>query len=163
MKDRAQRLMAEGFDAVGESDTRRARQIVKELKKLRHSSAFEILAQAYLAEDRLQDAVKTLEEGVRLAPTVWRLWQLLGNCHSDLERYQESDTCHRRALECPSTDPGSIHLNMAIAHSKKQRLAEAVQELQIELANQPENKHARAFLQQLSAQLAEQLAKAARQ
>ena len=130
VKHRAERLMEEGFEALGESDAKRAKRIAKELKKLRHSSAFEILAQAYVAEDRPEDAVKTLEEGVGLAPTVWRLWQLLGNVHSDLERYEDSATCYRRALECPATDTSSIHLNMAIALARQEKHAEALEALE---------------------------------
>src|SRR5262245_37274895 len=127
--NRAEQLMEEAFEALAGHDTKRALRIGRELKKLRHSSNFEIMALAHVAEGQIEQAVAVLKEGVVAAPTVWRLWQLLGNCYSDLERFQESHASYRRALECPEADAGTIHLNRAIAMEREEEHEEAIQAL----------------------------------
>jgi tetratricopeptide (TPR) repeat protein len=127
--NRAQQLMEEGFDALAGHDTKRALRIARELKKLHHSSNFEIMALAHVADGQTEQAVRVLKEGVGVAPTVWRLWQLLGNCYSDLERFEESDEAYRRALQCPGADVSTIHLNRAIALERDEKHEEAIQAL----------------------------------
>ena len=121
--------MEEAFEALAGHDTKRALRIGRELKKLRHSSNFEIMALALVAEGQIEQAVAVLKEGVIAAPTVWRLWQLLGNCYSDLERFQESYASYRRALECPEADAGTIQLNRAIALEREEKHEDAIQAL----------------------------------
>jgi tetratricopeptide (TPR) repeat protein len=127
--NRAQQLMEEGFEALAGHDTKRAMRIGRELKKLRHSSNFEIMAQAHVAEGQTEQAVRVLKEGVGEAPTVWRLWQLLGNCYSDLERFQDCHAAYRKALGCPGADSSTIHLNRAIALEREEKHEEAIQAL----------------------------------
>jgi len=121
--------MEEGFEALAGHDTKRAMRIGRELKKLRHSSNFEIMAQAYVADGQTEQAVQVLKEGVSAAPNVWRLWQLLGNCYSELERFQDCHSAYRRALECPGADTSTIHLNRAIALEREEKHEEAIQAL----------------------------------
>ncbi|MCI0567489.1 MAG: hypothetical protein L0Z52_04745 [Acidobacteria bacterium] len=121
--------MEEAFEALAGHDTKRALRIGRELKKLRHSSNFEIMALAHVADGQTEQAVAVLKEGVGAAPTVWRLWQLLGNCYSDLERFQESHAAYGRALGCPGADASTIQLNRAIALEREERHGEAIQAL----------------------------------
>lgn len=128
-KANAQRLIDNAFAALKANDSQRAIKIGKQLKKIRHSSAFEILALAYEAVDRLEDAVLVLEEGIQVAPSVWLLWQLLGNFYSDQQRYQESLACYQRALECPCVDSSYIHLNLALVFSRTKQWEVALNQL----------------------------------
>ncbi|MCI0421586.1 MAG: hypothetical protein L0312_20565, partial [Acidobacteria bacterium] len=78
-QEEVERLMNEGFAALENCSVKRAIKIGQRLKKMRHSSAFEILALAHDLDDDPNKAIEVLEEGVCKAPTAWRLWQLLGN------------------------------------------------------------------------------------
>ena len=127
--NRAEQLMEEGFEALAGHDTKRALRIARELKKLRHSSNFEIMALAHMADGQAEQALDVLKEGVGAAPTVWRLWQLLGNCYSDLERFAQSQEAYHRAVECPEADASTIQLNRAIALEREERHEEAIQAL----------------------------------
>ena len=49
----AESLMEEGFELLGQDDTEGAIKIGKRMKKMKHSSAFEILALAYGYKDKL--------------------------------------------------------------------------------------------------------------
>jgi tetratricopeptide (TPR) repeat protein len=125
----AEELMEEGFRLLKEFEFESAIRVGKRLKKLRHSSAFEILALAYAQQDAKARAIRELEDGVRRAPDVWRLWQLLGNYYSDQERYDDAQKAYQHALTCPSADEGSVYLNMAIALGRERRYPEALHAL----------------------------------
>jgi tetratricopeptide (TPR) repeat protein len=109
------RLMEEAFEALDGLEIARAVELGRELEKLRHSSAFEILALAFDADEKRDEAIEVLERGVQKAPSVWRLWQLLGNYYSESNRLEDSLNCYRKALECPNVDDSSVHLNRSIA------------------------------------------------
>ena len=111
-------LMKAGFEAVNDFDTKVAIKIGKKLKKLRHTSAFEILALAYLNEENSEKAIKILKEGVDVAPKLWILWQLLGNTYSDINKYDEAQKCYQKALECEGNDGNSILYNSALAYAR---------------------------------------------
>lgn len=108
------RLIHEAHEAIGACDISKAIKIGRRLKKLRHSSAFEIMALAYADDEKPGRAIKVLEEGVQKAPLCWLLWQLLGNYYSEQKRHRDSQKCYRQALQCPQVDPSSVHLNIAI-------------------------------------------------
>ncbi|MBA4387690.1 MAG: hypothetical protein C0404_06890 [Verrucomicrobia bacterium] len=123
INDTADRLMKKGFEALESSDTDRAIDIGRELKNLRHSSAFEILALAHEQKGHVKRAIRILEEGVRRAPRVWVLWQLLGNYYSNMERFANAQQCYLKALDCPHADTSSIHFNAAIAFFRAKKTA----------------------------------------
>jgi tetratricopeptide (TPR) repeat protein len=122
----AERLMRDGYNALNRDQRARALKIGRRLRRLRHSSGFEIMALAYLAQDKFDKAIKVLEKGVQKAPSVWLLWQLLGNCYSDHERFGEAHVCYERALKCPGVDGDSVHLNTSIALAREGRLDDAL-------------------------------------
>jgi tetratricopeptide (TPR) repeat protein len=64
-----------------------------------------------------------------IAPSVWLLWQLLGNYRSDLGRYDAAHDAYARALECPGVEPSSVHLNRAAALAREDRAEEAFEAL----------------------------------
>lgn len=129
--DNVDKLMKEGFEALDIFDTKKAIKIGKKLKSLRHTSAFEILALAYADEEKLKKAIKTLEKGVKIAPEIWRLWQLLGNYRSDNKEYEKAQICYNKALECSVNDPASIRYNSSISYSRQEKYLEAEKQIKL--------------------------------
>lgn len=124
-------LMARGFDLLEDLDFEGAVKVGEKLRGKRHSSAFEILALAHNGLGNIELAIEILEDGTRKAPTVWVLWQLLGNYRSDLERYAEAHEAYKLALECPDADDSSIHLNQATALTREERFDQAIKVLSL--------------------------------
>lgn len=125
----AEALMETGFRAIEEFDYKRAKKVGNRLRDHRHTSGYEILALAYAGEGRIRKALEVLEEGVTRAPSVWRLWQLLGNYYSDQGRYEEAHAAYRSALACPQTYNSSIYLNIAIVLYREEKYKEALDTL----------------------------------
>lgn len=123
--DKAEKLMNQGFDYLDEYEYDKAIKIGKKLKKMRHSSAFEIMALAYKEKDQSKKSIKILEEGVSLAPKVWRLWQLLGNYYSDDKQYLDSQKCYESALSCPNVNKSSVYSNSSLAYFREGKFNEA--------------------------------------
>src|SRR6185295_8730093 len=99
MKDQpVESLMQKGFALLDAHQYKEALEMGRQLQRMRHSSAFEIMALAYLGLDQLPKAIATLEEGVRAAERVWLLWELLGNCYSDEGRYDAAEKAYQTAL-----------------------------------------------------------------
>jgi predicted Zn-dependent protease len=111
-------LMEAGFAAINNSETEKAINIGKKLKKMRHTSAFEILALAYLNDDKTKKAIKILKKGVDIAPDLWILWQLLGNTYSDINKFNHAQRCYQKAIECDENDRNSILYNSALAYAR---------------------------------------------
>lgn len=122
-------LMQKGFALLAEHRYQEALKMGHRLKKLRHSSAFEILALAFLHLGKLPKAISVLEEGVAKAGRAWILWELLGNCYSDAGRYSKAETTYRQALQKEKCNRDVIHLNRAIAFDRAGKHAEAMNAL----------------------------------
>lgn len=111
-------LFDQGWRAVENREYDEATKLGRRLERRRYTGAFEILALSHAGKGDLVLAIKVLEKGVRRGPTVWRLWQLLGNYRSDLKRYKQSFAAFRTALTCPAVDKSSVHLNWAVASNR---------------------------------------------
>ena len=99
-KDRLiSRLTDKGFSFLRSHHYADALAVGRRLKRLRHSSAFEIMALAHLGLHRLSKAIAVLEEGVAKAGRVWLLWELLGNCYSDAGRYKNAERAYQQRIE----------------------------------------------------------------
>lgn len=122
---RLNNLIERGFAALETGAYRESIRIGTVLKKLRHSSAFEILALAYLKQNKLARAIRVLEEGVAKAGRAWILWELLGNCYSDAGRYQKAEQTYQKALRVERCNRDVIHLNRAIAFDRAGKLSAA--------------------------------------
>lgn len=118
---RARRLMEKGFSCLNTSRFEEALKVGRLLKKLRHSSAFEIIALARCRRGQLKKAITTLEEGVSKAGTVWVLWKLLGNCYSDAGRFDDAERAYQQALRQERCDTDVVHLNRGIAFDRRDR------------------------------------------
>lgn len=124
--DKAKSLADEAFEALEDGDLRSALKLGRRLEKMRYSAAFEIQALVYAEEGKLRKAIAVLERGVKKAPTVWLLWQLLGNYRSDQGQWDKAFRCYRQALDCPTVDASSVHLNQAIALGRCGKYDEAL-------------------------------------
>lgn len=128
---RVTKLMEKGFSCLDACRYTEALKVGRELKKLRHSSAFEILALAYLRSDKLSQAIRVLEEGVAKAGRVWILWELLGNCYSYARRFAKAEKAYQRALQLETCDRDVVHLNRAIAFNRSRKRTEAKSALRL--------------------------------
>jgi tetratricopeptide (TPR) repeat protein len=128
---RAAKLMRKGCSYLDEYRYANALKVGRELKKLRHSSAFEILALAYWRLDKLPMAIKVLEEGVAKAGRIWILWELLGNCYSDAGLFAKAERAYHKALKLETCDQDAVHLNRAIAFNRAGKHAEAKSALKL--------------------------------
>jgi len=113
--DKVESLKEQAYEYLDAYDTKKAVKIGKKLKRLRHSSAYEILALAHQMDGNTGKAIKVLEKGTKLAPGVWLLWQLLGNLFSDEKRFAEAQSCYGSALSCEGVNLSSVHYNSALA------------------------------------------------
>lgn len=113
-RKRTEKLARKGYACLKEKDYEGALKIAKQLEKRYYTASFEIAALAHMGLDNPEEAVKTLERGVDLAPACWANWELLGNFRSDLGRYDEAGTAYKNALECMECWESSIRLNQAI-------------------------------------------------
>ncbi len=127
---KANRLMQEAYAHLEAYNTGRAEELGKDLVKMSFSGGYEVLALAYAQDDKMEDAISVLMDGVDRFPQVWLLWQLLGNLHSDQEEFDKAHRAYERALALPDADHDSISLNMAIVFSREDRHQEALIKLQ---------------------------------
>jgi len=112
---RAKQLYAAARDLIDEGRFEDALAIARKLRKLSYSGAYEIEGMAYAGLDRHEDAVRVIREGLQYAPNVWLNWHLLGNCLSDLGRFDEAMTAFDRAAACSGADISYVNLNRAVA------------------------------------------------
>jgi tetratricopeptide (TPR) repeat protein len=117
--------MRNGFACLDEHEYSDALKIGRKLKRIRHSSAFEILALAHLRSGQLPKAIAILEEGVAKAGRVWVLWELLGNCYSDARRFGKAEKAYQCAFAQEGCDRDVVNLNRAIAFGRRGKFAEA--------------------------------------
>ena len=125
-RKRCESLDRKGRDRIREGEFDEALDIAAQLESLRYSGAFEIAALAHVGRGELESAVSVLRRGVAVAPDVWLDWQLLGNCLSDLKRYDEAQAAYERALACPGSSPDSVGLNQAVLAGRRDRPSAAL-------------------------------------
>lgn len=107
------------FSAIENDDLETAREIATEFAIHGYSGSFEIEALIAEAVGDLEAGLVHLEQGLKEAPNVWRMWQLQGNFQSELRRFEEAEASYERALNCPGTWRASVVLNQAVVASRK--------------------------------------------
>lgn len=117
-EDEAQRLHDEALAHLDRGELAEARRIAGELRGMRWSGAFEILALAARAEGDLDEAVRALEEGVGLVPAAWTLWQLLGTLRDESGRADDALRAYDTALGCEGAWASSIRFNRAVSRMR---------------------------------------------
>ena len=114
-------LCETGFDALAEGRLEDAMEVAQSLEDERASVGFELRAHVQLQGGDVHRAILALQEGTRRAKHNWVLWQLLGNCYSDLEQYDQADAAYESAARCENAAPDAVALNRAIMASRRQR------------------------------------------
>ncbi|MDH5764332.1 MAG: hypothetical protein OEZ51_15305 [Nitrospinota bacterium] len=121
----AETLMSEASRLLEEYEPEKALKIGKQLEKMRFSGAFEIQALAYADLDKKKKAIQVLEKGVKKAPDVWLLWQLLGNYYSDEGDLKKALTAFEKGLQTKQPDNVSLKYNYAIALQRQKKFKKA--------------------------------------
>lgn len=124
------KLWDKGLEAIKNEEFDKAINIGRSLKKLRHTSAFEVLALAYNGKRKTIRAIKILKQGVKKGPNAWPLWQLLGNYYSDIGKFNRCFKAYENGLKCPNADTTSLHINYAVASSRINNNEEALLHLE---------------------------------
>lgn len=127
---RVSRLLDKGLAHVraGESDA--ALVVGKKLLAMKFSGGYEVVALAHEQRGELQPAIDILEEGVAKAPSVWRLWQLLGNLRDDSGDHERALDAYGHGLACSTSDKGSLHFNRAVTLGRMERFDESLAALE---------------------------------
>lgn len=112
-------LMSDAFALLQDGKPEKALEIGRKLERQQYSGGFEIQALAYADMDKLPKAVRVLEKGTGIVPDVWLLWQLLGNCRSDLGRYADACEAYVTGLALEDADQVSLKSNYALALLRK--------------------------------------------
>lgn len=118
-------LYARGEALLAEQAFDEALLIADQLEALRTSAAFEIASRAHLGSGDVTAAITVLERGVSLVPQAWPLWLVLGNCRSDLERYEAAEAAYDAADRCADTRVDLVRLNRAVLAERRGRFEEA--------------------------------------
>ena len=119
-------LMEQAFGYINTNELKKAAKIGNQLLKMKYTGGFEIMGLVYMEKGEINKAIKTLEEGVKKAPDIWLLWQLLGNAYSDNKKYKKALQSYSSALKCADKDVSSIYYNIAIALSREEKYEEAL-------------------------------------
>ncbi len=108
------------------------------LRQLRFSGAYEVEALVFREQGKLSEAASSLEEGIREAPGVWLLHNLLGSTYIDKGRYDEAGLCQ-------GAEPEFGRYNQSVV-LRRQGLLEEALDLCPERCQDPElNARARGF------------------
>jgi len=127
--EEAEALMDRGWELLRQNKPREALKVGWRLEDMRYSGGFEMQAMALWALHRRNEAFAILEAAVATLPSLWRLWQLLGNYRSDEGDYGRAFAAYERALAC-DCDPVDVQYNYANALARAGRWAEAVARLE---------------------------------
>ncbi|RYG67265.1 tetratricopeptide repeat protein [bacterium] len=97
-EDKASLWTEQAYDALDAGELKTAEKLAAKLQEIGFSSWFEIQALVDLRRDDPEAAIAVLREGLEKAPSVWSLWQLLGNTLSNQNEFEEALRCYESAL-----------------------------------------------------------------
>ena len=113
-EERVDELIAEAESALEKREFERALKAGQKIIDLGHTYGFELKARALVALEREPEALALMEESVKLAPGVGKLWSFLGEYRSNAGDYQAAHAAFARAAEIdPLLEPECL-LNQAI-------------------------------------------------
>ena len=110
------------------------------------------LGVALYSMGRFSEAMVEFERVVEQAPDTAAAWANLGAAANQLGHVQRAEEALTRACQL-APKLRDVHLNLALLRLKQGRLAEALAELETELANHPDNQAARALAAALEREL----------
>jgi tetratricopeptide (TPR) repeat protein len=119
-------LIEHAFQALDSEHDQQASSIAENLRSVDHPAGWEISALLLEHQEKVDEAVALLEDGVKKIPTSWRLWELLGNLYSDADKVDEALKAYDKALTCPEPDEASIRFHLAVAHARTEKFDEAL-------------------------------------
>src|SRR6266498_3847228 len=125
------RLMNEGLAAHKRGDYEQSLTIAKTLEAHRYSGAFELRALALAGKGDRKGAIKALREGVKAAPQVWLLWNLMGNYLSDNGNYSDACDAFQHAVACPQADESCVRYNWSVALARACQFEEAMRHIDL--------------------------------
>ncbi|MCW5934786.1 MAG: hypothetical protein KIT45_10915 [Fimbriimonadia bacterium] len=110
--------MEEGFALLEEGEYERALKVADKLLKKKHTSGFEIKARAWWELGNTQQAIETLEEGLKIAPEIWVFWDMLGKIHSDEAQFQDALAAFQQVFQFPDADSNGNYYNIALTYHR---------------------------------------------
>ncbi len=137
----SEEIIERAFEAIDQDDNDQAVAIGKRMQELGNPVGFEIEALVLDDASEPAKAVEVLERGLKAIPDAWRLWELLGNIHSDEARPDDAAKAYEKALACTGAEPASVRYNMALnlARSDKYDAAlEAIEPVDVESLEESE-------------------------
>ncbi|MEL6373677.1 MAG: tetratricopeptide repeat protein [Pseudomonadota bacterium] len=118
-------LVEDGYAHLDDYDFESAIDIGETLEREGQAVGFEIQGIALARQGELQSAVNTLERGVKTMPTVWELWQLLGNLYCDQGHHDKALNAFEAARGLPDVSVASLEFNKVITLERAGRMPEA--------------------------------------
>jgi len=123
-------LLTRAWESIDrEEDAPEGRRIAELMKEAGHPAGFEISAVIFEQAGEIDKAIESVQAGLQLAPTVSRLWELLGNLHSDADRHDQAQEAFDKALGCEHRNEPSIRYNKALSAYRNQKFDPAAAEL----------------------------------
>ena len=121
--------MDSGFAHLRAGETDAALALGHELLDMKYTGGVELVALAHQKRGEPLLAIERLEAGVAKAPSVWLLWQLLGNLRDDVGDRERALEAYEHGLACERTDRASLHFNRAVTLGRMDRFEEALADL----------------------------------
>ena len=153
-RGQAKRDLGSARRAMARGQWERAAEILRQLLEADPSRA-DIrlnLGVALYSMGLFSEAMAEFERVVAQDPDMAAAWANLGAAANQLGHIQRAEEALSRAAQLDPT-LRDVHLNMALLRLKQGRLAEALAELESELANHPDNQAARALATALEREL----------
>ena len=99
---------------------------------------YQELGRLYVFEQRFPEGEKVLQEGVRLAPSSWELYYILGAAHFGMGKYKEAEQAYLKAASFNPAMPVNFRLRLANVYLKTRENEKAYVQLQAYLREAPE-------------------------
>ena len=104
--------------------------------------AYMELGQLYYDQNRYQESVTVLQQGVRRLPGSWQFHYQLGASDYSLRQYTEAEQEYLRAELLSSSVPAEIHVKLADVYLKEAAYQKAYAEMQAYLRAEPNGRFA---------------------
>lgn len=125
-----ERIHADGMAGLERGEFEQGLKTAERLIEAGYSGGFELKALAQAGLGQKPAAIASLRQGVRAAPSVWLLWNLLGNYLSDEGQYAAACEAFRHALDCPQVDESCVRYNYSVALARWGKPLEGVKQIE---------------------------------
>jgi tetratricopeptide (TPR) repeat protein len=104
--------------------------------------AFVWLGRLLIRERRFNESVTTLQQGLRLSPKAWELYDQLAAAHYNLGLYSQAREEWLRVEEINPEAPFELHARLSMAYLREGNSQKAYAEMQAYLQAEPEGRYA---------------------